>query len=239
MVALLKVFKRIDEMTLWDEYDSISLSGCGMLNFYQVGVYKALFELGIPPHIQFAGASAGACMSVLMAQRTLPEEIAQVAIDILRPYQGRNLITNPKILFRFADQFLGHFVTESTLPKIIGKVGVSITLVRGLKNILVDDFTDQNDLDSAIRASCHLPSTKYPYTKFRNRRVIDGGFSNNCPKLSPNCLRISPIVLDRRKQIRPSKTIAPWWGIVVPSSSKAFDMFELGYRDMMKIVKYQ
>ena len=46
-------------MTFWKQYDSISMSGCGMLNFYQVGVYKALYELGIPSDIRFAGASAG------------------------------------------------------------------------------------------------------------------------------------------------------------------------------------
>lgn len=226
-------------MTFWKQYDSISMSGCGMLNFYQVGVYKALYELGIPSDIRFAGASAGACMSVLMAQGTEPDEIAQVAIDILRPHKRKNLITNPKILFRFADEFLGHFVTEDTLPKVVGKVGISITLLRGFKNVLVEDFADRNDLDAAIRASCHLPSAKHPYTKFRSRRVIDGGFSNNCPRISSKSLRISPIVLDRRKQIRPTKTIGPWWGIIVPSPTKATRMFELGYKDMNAIVQCQ
>ncbi len=226
-------------MTLWKQYDSISMSGCGMLNFYQVGVYKALYELGIPSDIRFAGASAGACMSVLMAQKTDPDEIAQVAIDILRPHKCKNLITNPKIMFHFADEFLGHFITEDTLPKVMGKVGISITLLRGFKNILVEEFTDRSDLDAAIRGSCHLPSAKHPYTKFRSRRVIDGGFSNNCPRISPNSLRISPIMLDRRKQIRPTKTIGPWWGIVVPSPIKASKMFELGYNDMYAIAQHQ
>ena len=72
-------------------------------------------------------------MSVLMAQGTEPDEIAQVAIDILRPHKRKNLITNPKILFRFADEFLGHFITDDTLPKVVGKVGISITLLRGFK----------------------------------------------------------------------------------------------------------
>ena len=76
-------------MTFWNQYDSISMSGCGMLNFYQVGVYKSLYELGIPSDIRFAGASAGACMSVLMAQGTEPDEIAQVAIDIFARTRAR------------------------------------------------------------------------------------------------------------------------------------------------------
>ena len=134
---------------------------------------------------------------------------------------------------------MGHFITEDTLPKVVGKVVISITLLRGFKNVLVEDFAGRNDLDAAIRGSCHLPSLKHPYTKFRRRRVIDGGFSNNCPSISSKSLRISPIVLDRRKQIRPTKTIGPWWGIVVPSPTRASKMFELGYKDMNTIVQCQ
>lgn len=226
-------------MSFWNSYDSISMTGCGMLNFYQVGVYKYLYEMGIPENIKFAGASAGACMGVLMAQGSNPDEIAEVAISILKPHRGKNLISHPKILLHFADRFLGHFVTEKTLPIVQGRVGISITLLRGFRNILIEHFDDQYDLDMAIRASCHLPSLRYPYAKFRNRRVIDGGFSDNCPTISPKCLRISPIVLDRKKTIRPSKTIAPWWGIVVPSSDKASQMVALGYRDMRQIAKHQ
>ena len=54
---------------------------------------------------------------------------------------------------------MGHFVTEETLlTTIIGRVGISITLLRGFRNVLIDDFSNQHDLDMAIRASCHLPS---------------------------------------------------------------------------------
>ena len=210
---------------------SVAFSGCGTLNFYQTGVAAALQEYGIDPSTRFSGASAGSGLSVLLAQGTPAEQIAQVAIDILRPYQYRNILSNPTILFEFADRFLEHFITENTLEKIGDRVFVSITTLNPLQNLLVNEFHHTDDLCRAIRASCHLPSFRKRSVLFRGYSCIDGGFTNNNPILDQNTLRVSPFFFEPQVDIYPSTFVMPWWAIVVPPERRARNLFSLGLND--------
>jgi len=216
---------------------SISFTGCGTLNFYQTGVAACLQEQGIDHSISFAGASAGSGLSVLLAQGTSAQEIAEVAIDILKPYRYKNILTSPKILHHFADAFLQHFITPDTLDKINDRVWISITSLSPFKNILLNQFTDQADLCKAIRASCHLPSLRKRFVHFRGKRCIDGGFTNNGPVLHSTTLRVSPFFFDRKADIKPTRKIAPWWGIIVPSEKYARQLFQEGKQDAQNFLQ--
>ena len=120
-----------------------------------------MVERGWCPQLRFAGASAGAGLGVLLAQESDPEEIAEVAIEILSPHQGKNLLFRPSVLFDFADRFLDHFMQPNTVDEAQGRVSISITRVRKWIIGWSPDFIDQKDLEHAVRASSHLPSLRY------------------------------------------------------------------------------
>ena len=70
------------------------------------------------------------------------------------------------------------FITPDTLSKIGERVHI-ITTPFPYRNRMVHQFTDTEDLCRAIRASCHIPSLRYPTATFRGKRRIDGGFTRN------------------------------------------------------------
>ena len=218
-------------MNLSDHFDAISFSGCGTLNFYQCGVAYALQQYGLPEDMQYAGASAGAGLSVLLAQGSDAHEIASVAAEILEPYAHANILYRSDVLLNFANQFLGHFLSEGTLSVIGHRVSISITRAPSIKNLMVNEFHDLNDLSAAVRASCHIPSQRVRTIRFRSMRCMDGGFSNNSPVLTPRTLRVSPFFFDARADIFPSPKITPWWAIKVPPLEKARVLFAEGEKD--------
>ena len=122
-------------------------------------------------------------------------------------------------------------MSEETLPAIGSRVSVSITRAPSIKNLIVNEFHDLNDLSAAVRASCHIPSRQVRTIRFRKMRCMDGGFSNNSPVLTPRTLRISPFFFDARADVFPSPKVTPWWAIKVPPVEKAWSLFEEGEKD--------
>ena len=169
----------------------------------------------------------------MLAQGNTAQEISSVAIDILKPFAGKNILVHPTILHHFADQFLQHFIRPSTVSSVNGRVFISITQLKPYTNIVVNHFHDQEDLCRAIRASCHIPSIRKRSVRFRGKRCIDGGFTNNSPIPHQQTLRISPFFFERAADITPSRSVAPWRAIQVPSENQAQELFQLGEKDAL------
>ena len=221
------------------KFDALSFAGCGTLNFYQTGAAMALQQAGWTAGRLFAGASAGSGLSVLLASGVDAHAILRTARDILAPHRGKNILRHPTVLKAFADVFLDTFITPSTLSQIGERVHISITTLRPLRNRLVNQFTDTEDLCRAIRASCHIPSLRFPTTLFRGQKCIDGGFTRNNPKVGRACLRVSPFFFDPRMKIHPRRLTPPWWAVIVPSPQRAQRLFEQGARDAEKYIQRQ
>ena len=133
--------------------------------------------------------------------------------------------------------FLGHFLRPDTLELIGNRVTVSITRAPSIKNLLVNEFHDLEDLSQAIRASCHIPSRKQRTIRFRNMRCMDGGFSNNSPVPKKKTLRVTPFFFDGRADIHPSSQVMPWWAAWVPSKAKAWQLFAQGEKDAVALLQ--
>ena len=216
------------------KFDALSFAGCGTLNFYQTGVAHVLQQEGLTEGVRYAGTSAGSGLSVMMASGIDAQQICRTAIEILAPHKGKNVLVHPKVLKEFADSFLDAFIDEHTLSKVGDRVHISITKLLPFRNQMVHQFTDIEDLCKAIRASCHIPSTHYPYVRFRGKRCIDGGFTRNNPKVGSSCLRVSPFFFDPRMKIAPRRLTPPWWIVIVPSPQRAQKLFEQGAKDAQR-----
>lgn len=219
------------------KFDALSFAGCGTLNFYQTGVAAVLQQTGLTEGIKYAGASAGSGLSVMLASGVDARQIHDTAVELLSPHQGKNILKHPDVLKEFATNFLHTFIDSETLPKIADRVYISITSIRPFRNQLINHFSDIDDLLLAIRASCHLPSRKYPSIYFRGEKCIDGGFTRNNPKVGDTCLRVSPFFFDPRMKINPRRLTPPWWGIVIPSPKRASKLFEQGVKDAERFLR--
>ena len=197
-----------------------------------MGALSALQETGLDLSLSFAGASAGAGLSVLAAAGVPAREITAQAAFLLAPFFRRNIIKNYKIPIHFGRSFLESFRNRISVKETSSRVAISITQLKPYRNILVQKFDSVADIFDAVRASCHLPSWRHPYVRYRGRPCIDGGVSWNNPILDGQTLRVSPLWMDTRADISPSKRINPWWGIHVPSTELIWNMFELGRCDM-------
>ena len=218
-------------------FDALAFSGCGTLNFYQTGVSSALQRRGLSPELLFAGSSAGSGLSALLAGGVDAREILSVASELLHPHRGKNLLFSPLVLQDFADRFLETFVDDALHEAIGKRVHISITRIKPWGNLLVNQFTSAEDLRQAIRASCHIPSVRYPSVMFRGQRCIDGGFSVNNPSVGQRCLRVSPFFFDLRMKIRPRRFTPPWWTVIAPSAGRAQRLFSQGAQDGERYLK--
>lgn len=219
------------------QFDALAFAGCGTLNFYQTGVGYALQRAGIGADLLYAGASAGSGLSALLAGGVDAREVFKVASDLLHPHRGKNILLHPLILRGFADQLLGRFIDHQLFESIGDRVYISITRFKPWGNLLINQFSDPDDLCQAIRASCHLPSLGAPTVMFRGQRCIDGGLSLNNPKVGRHCVRVSPLFFDLRMKVRPRRYISPWWTVVIPSRSRAQQLFEQGIQDGERFLK--
>jgi predicted acylesterase/phospholipase RssA len=219
------------------KYDALSFAGCGTLNFYQTGVAYTLQQAGMTNGVLYAGASAGSGLSVLIASSIDAKSIYQTASEILAPHKGKNILSHPVLLKEFATSFLHSFIDTQTLSKIENRVHISITTLKPFRNQLINQFTDVEDLLQAIRASCHLPSIRYPSISFRGQRCIDGGFTKNNPIVGTKCLRVSPFFFDPRMKINPRRITPPWWAAIIPSSKRARKLFDQGAKDAEKYLR--
>jgi len=87
---------------------------------------------------------------------------------------------------------------DSVLPDnvaeiVSGKLFVSITRLKSMKNLLVSEFRDKNDVIKAIVASSFVPvmsGLKPP--KFRGEYALDGIYSDALPRLGDQSITVSP-----------------------------------------------
>ncbi|ATD54496.1 patatin-like phospholipase family protein [Clostridium chauvoei] len=185
------------------------LSGGGGKGAYELGVWKALKELGIDKYIEvFSGASIGAFNAVLFAQDDIDaaEELwDEVTMDKLVPIgkielfkKGLELAIGGKYL-NIAKKYMLQKLEEGTVPKdgakeIIDKyLDVSKVKERNkicyaactelpefkAKYFKINDFNDEISKEMIV-ASASLPLI-YDCTEILGNKYIDGGVSDNTP----------------------------------------------------------
>ena len=156
-----------------------------------------------------------------------PEEIAEVAIEILSPHQGKiYCFVRPCSLT--ADRFLDHFMQPNTVDKPKGVC--QCRLPECANGAMVGlNFIDQG-LEHAVRASSHLPSLRFRSVLFRGERCVDGGFTE-LPRHNPKHADGFSFGIDRDGC--PSSHLDSFWhSVIVPSPLVARRLYARGKQDM-------
>ena len=78
---------------------------------------------------------------------------------------------------------------------VSGRLFVSLTDTT-LRNKLISEFSSRDELVDALACSCYVPAfSGYRTPRFRDRRYLDGGLTNNMPVLDTSntgTVRVSP-----------------------------------------------
>ncbi|XP_070542776.1 patatin-like phospholipase domain-containing protein 4 [Ptychodera flava] len=179
---------------------NLSLSGCGFLGIYHVGVASCFVEHApeLVKNCKVAGASAGALAGCLLVcddidLRECTEDVLEIVIrarsHALGPLHPSFNVT--KIL---RDGF------RKVLPKdahksASGRLFVSLTRLSDCSNVIVSEFETREDLIQVLLCSAFVPlySGLIP-PSYKGVRYVDGGLSNNSPCCSDadSTITVSP-----------------------------------------------
>ncbi|XP_003740441.1 patatin-like phospholipase domain-containing protein 2 [Galendromus occidentalis] len=174
----------------------LSLSGCGFLGLYHVGVISAFHEYA--RHLcvnRIAGASAGslaaACLICDVAFGEATTSILRLAVQARRRALGP-FHPGFDINALLYDIFI-KILPDNAHELCSGRLYISLTRVSDGANVLISNFSTKEDLVKCLMCSCFIPvySGLVP-PRINGVAYIDGGFSDNLPLLDENTITVSP-----------------------------------------------
>ena len=144
---------------------------------------------------KIGGSSAGALAALYLTCDVPLEEVTRFVISLSMKAKENTLgpfspsFQLPEILRLHLESVLPDNVVEI----VTGKLFVSITRLKTMKNLLISEFRDKNDVIEALLASSFVPvmsGLKPP--EFRGEYAMDGFCSDNLPRLGDQTITVSP-----------------------------------------------
>jgi len=162
---------------------ALVLCGGGSRGAVEVGLYRALVELGIKIDL-IIGCSVGAINGVFIGAGAPPDELAALWKAIRKkhlfgynhkffftPFSSDGLLKNTRIHKLFIERLPVHRFEDLETPLIIN--GTNLQTGEPV-------YFETGDLVLPLLASCALPGL-LPPMNIDGCQIIDGGFSNNVP----------------------------------------------------------
>ena len=208
-----------------------SFACAGWLKLYLFGVAKYLQEHDLIKNSRFIGSSAGALAATGLALDCDFEAIRDYVLESVIPQAHGSIAGAFSVR-----QYLTDCLTEHGHLEEFAKVNASQTLVISYTNLLtcsarrVSEFTSNEDLLTALLASCcATPIAGLPF-KRGNEIVIDAGLTDFQPIFDERTITVSPFYCTNA-DIRPSRYVPMWWAVYPPSKENSEWLFDLGYDD--------
>ena len=200
---------------------SVSLSGCGWLIPYHVGVLKCLVERGIvcKDRTVLSGVSGGAIVAAGLASNIDLNDVSRLmreGADRIRNTMNGRFVGNMRhVLEEMLDDVLPSNAHEMASHRV--KIGV---LTPRLHCKVVSEFDSKKDLIHACLASSHIPfyMDGQIFCHWRNKRWLDGGLLDILPpSYAENEIKSLPYSI--MAKLRPDRE-----QIVTPNT-KTFNLF--------------
>ncbi|KAI3379792.1 hypothetical protein SNEBB_011035 [Seison nebaliae] len=175
---------------------NLSLSGCGFMGIYHIGVISA-FKQYAPDVIskKICGASAGALCAACILCDCCPGEMCSDVLEIAVKARSRFLgPLNPN--FKITDTLregLNRILPINCHRICTNRLTISVTRCRDGQNVLVDTFSSKEDLIQGLICSSFVPYySGFSPPKWRNECYWDGSLSNNNPKNDNFTITVAP-----------------------------------------------
>ena len=161
----------------------VVLSGGALKGYFMVGASNILLKELAKRKMSIArigGASAGSWAGMFILCGLSPESwIETYFANSIRP--GSTLLEAYKEMWPYIQKLLPH----DAYKICSGRLFISLTKVswRGLENVIISEFTSNDDLFNCCCASSTIPYMSVPqwFWYFRGERYLDGGLTNNIP----------------------------------------------------------
>ena len=218
-----------------DKKINIKFCPSGFLIYYQLGVADYLFENFDLKNIDFYGGSSGSLVSLILALNMSPKyilnnHIPNILNKINKYWLGNFYITE------FVKEELNMILKDKEL-NLNNKLNISITKLPFLKNKIVNNFENKEELIDCIVGSCTIPFlfSKYP-KKYKNNLIVDTCFSNIFSYKDEKTIIIGPNRYSfQESDIYPPDNYPFYNYFLVPSITQANDMFERGTKDALNL----
>ncbi|XP_051495282.1 omega-hydroxyceramide transacylase [Apus apus] len=237
---------------------SLSFSGSGFLAMYQVGVVQSLLELA-PELLKSASKVYGSSAGSLIAAAV----VCNISLDNLKEYfftlttEARKTILGPLSpkcsLLATIRVFLQRTLPEDSYQVASGRLHISLTRVVDGQNVMVSEFSSNEELIQALLCSCFLPIyCGFIPPSYRGVRYVDGGFTGLQPvsSLEEAVITVSPFtgeldicprdcpaiffcfqIFNGSIQISIENLCRISYALFPPSSMVLDDIFSQGYQD--------
>ncbi|XP_069748177.1 patatin-like phospholipase domain-containing protein 4 [Narcine bancroftii] len=178
----------------------LTFSACGFMAIYHLGAAAALHRHGgrLLRKVQnYAGASGGALVAAALL--TQPETLEQCkeftykfAADVRRQMFGA--ITPGYDFMKPLRNGMNSILAADAHQKAHGRLHISVTNAKTLKNCLISSFPTREDLVTVLLASSFVPFyAGIKAVKYKGESWIDGGLTNRLPILSSGrTITVSP-----------------------------------------------
>ena len=174
----------------------LSFAGCGFTGIYHIGVASCL-QICAPQLLRnkIGGSSGGALCALALICDVPLVEVTRFVISLSMKAKENTLGPfSPSFhLTKLVRMYLESVLPDNVAEIISGKLFVSITKMKNMKNLLVSKFRDKNDVIEALLASSFVPvmsGLKPP--KFRGEFSLDGIYSDALPCIADQTVTVSP-----------------------------------------------
>lgn len=160
---------------------ALVLSGGGSRGAYQVGVWRALREMGIPIHIA-VGTSIGAINAAAVAQDAYEDAEAlwkQLETDMVFDYA--HAVENKGVKFTTIKDILGQNLDEQTIRNSKVEFGIVTVKFPSMEPLYLwkEDIPEGEMLDYILASSSCFPAVT-PY-EIHDEKFLDGAFYDYMP----------------------------------------------------------
>jgi hypothetical protein len=163
---------------------SISFEGCGAAISYHLGVIESLYQTYgkdtlLNSNIKFMGTSSGSIAALVVA----------LGMDVARWKDRMFTAWEPMGFFFQADRYVGNILSEILLEagdeafhRLENRLFISITKFFS-RNFVISKWDSNSDVKRTVLASCFIPVVMLRPIWVGHCFAVDGGFSNNYPRL--------------------------------------------------------
>lgn len=238
---------------------ALVLGGGGSRGAYEIGVWKALNELGIKIDI-VTGTSVGAINGALVAQGDL--EIAEklwkeLETQMVFDVEGNDALSYAKEIIAHGGagtdglkKLLTDTISEEKVRNSHVEYGLTTVSIPDLKphELLKEEIPEEQLIKYIMASAACFPASKF--TEIDGKRFIDGGYSDNIPiklALEAGAERVIAVNLDAvgiikkadMKKVDDLTIVEPRWNLgnfLVFDKQNSSRIIQLGYLNTMKVM---
>nr|CDS32037.1 patatin phospholipase domain containing protein [Hymenolepis microstoma] len=182
------------------EYN-LSFAGCGFLSVYYIGVISCIKRFAPQLYVNstVSGASAGAVAGAFLICDVDQFNVTECFMDIINRSREYYLgVFDPRFhIMQYLKESVDRLLPHDAHIRCSGRLFISMTHQKSVKNRVVCHFKTREDLIRAILCSSFIPVFGgFNAPEYKGDCFIDGCFSDNLPNKNQNTITVSPFCGD-------------------------------------------